>query len=135
MKISVKAADFYQEVTLSKQQAQKLHRDVWAKLRAVSLAAERRIKDAMPVLTGRARASWGHWTPGDVHNPKANAGDAHYKEDDANLTIEQGSNVEYIEALNAGHSQKAPAGFIDTAELNTQRELDAEIDAVLARYF
>jgi hypothetical protein len=33
--------------------------------------------------------------------------------EDDGLSVLQGSNVVYIERLNEGHSQQAPAGFID----------------------
>lgn len=74
-------------------------------VKSVSFAVERRIKQEMPVDTGRARASWGH---GD---------DSIWIEEDGGLSITQGSNVEYIIYLNNGHSKQAPAGFIDRAEL------------------
>ena len=135
MKIIVRADDLQVEAVLIRQQAIKLRRDVWAKLRSVSMAVERRVKEEMPVDTGRARASWGHWTPGDTNNPKSLPTDAEWNEDDEELTIEQGSNVEYVPRLNDGYSRQAPAGFIDAAEKHAQRVLDAEMDMLLARYF
>lgn len=98
-------------------------------VRGASFALERRIKSEMPVDSGRARASWGHWTPGDMvkPDPASSKSDAHYVEHDGGLTIEQGSNVEYIEALNSGHSRQAPIGFIDKAVEVAQRAL---IDAI-----
>lgn len=108
-------------------------------LRGVSFGVEKAIKNTMPVDTGRARASWGHWTAGAlrkgvgfenrttgrgalyktkikvVRNTEANAGDAIWKESE--LSITQGSNVVYIGFLNQGSSRKAPAGFIDLALL------------------
>jgi hypothetical protein len=101
-------------------------------VKAASLALERRIKSEMPVDTGRARASWGHWTPGDVHdNPEASAGDANWEEKEQGLAITQGSNVEYVEYLNDGHSAQAPMGFLDVAEAQAERELDDLIDAIM----
>jgi len=82
-------------------------------LKGVSLALEGRVKDEMPVDTGRARASWGH------------GGEGIWLE--APLEITQGSNVVYIPFLNAGHSQQAPAGFIDRAELQAQLELETTL--------
>ena len=70
------------------------------KLRSASLALERRVKVEMPVDTGRARASWGHWTPSDLRpglkgfRQIANAGDAVWEEDEDGLSIQQGSNIE-----------------------------------------
>ena len=91
-------------------------------LREISFAGEVRIKRDMPVDTGRARASWGHWDSS-ANNPDSTPADAHYEETDAGMTITQGSNVPYIEQLNEGHSQQAPAGFIDDAWLKMEVEL------------
>ena len=91
-------------------------------LREISFAGEVRIKRDMPVDTGRARASWGHWDSS-ANSPDSTPADAHYEETDAGLTIVQGSNVPYIEQLNEGHSQQAPAGFIDDAWLKMEVEL------------
>ena len=97
-------------------------------MRAASFAVEKRVKIEMPVDTGRARASWGHWTPSDI----VRAGnwtrkDAHWIERDEGLTIEQGSNVPYIASLNEGTSNQAPLGFIDKAADSGARELTEEI--------
>lgn len=98
------------------------------KVRAVSLAGEKRIKRDMPVDTGRARASWGHWTPGDVkNNPDAKASEAVFEISDGGLTVTQGSNVDYIADLNEGSSLKAPAGFIDAAAEIMGRILQEEL--------
>jgi len=106
-------------------------------VRSVSFGLERRIKNEMPVDKGRARASWGHWTQGDLVKPDPSASeiDAHWVEHSGGLTIEQGSNVEYIQALNDGHSQQAPAGFIDKAVAWAQRILVDEVDRMLKRLF
>lgn len=135
MRITVKAGELTKEVQLSHKQARRLHEMVWQKLRAVSFAAERRVKDQMPVDTGRARASWGHWTPGDTNNRDASPRDAEWSENARELRVEQGSNVDYVPKLNAGHSQQALAGFIDAAEKQAQSELDREIEVLLSRYF
>ena len=133
MQIRLKYEALNEERTYTAKQARMLLNQVKAKLRAVSLAAERRVKNDMPVDTGRARASWSHWSPGDIRKggSGASAADAHYKETDGGLTIEQGSNVEYIEALNDGSSAQAPAGFIDSAEENAGQVLEREIDEVI----
>ena len=101
-------------------------------VREASFAVEKRVKIEMPVDTGRARASWGHWTSGDMRTPNkaANAGDASWKEEDDGLTIAQGSNVGYIEMLNNGHSSQAPAGFLDKAQLVGQVELEKEVGLI-----
>lgn len=103
-------------------------------VREVSFAVEKRVKIEMPVDEGRARASWGHWTPGDLALGKqsgdASAGDAKWVSADGGLTIEQGSNVPYIEALNAGHSRQAAAGFIDRAGVFGQLTLEEELGLI-----
>ena len=103
------------------------------KVRAVSLGIERGIKNDMPVDSGRARASWGHWTADDLtrDNPDARASDAVYVISDGGLTVTQGSNVEYVAALNEGHSQQAPAGFIDTNAERGGRALEDELGQIL----
>lgn len=84
-------------------------------VRAESLRAMRNIKRAMPVDTGRARAGWGVYTPGDLRG-KADSGgdDAVWEEEDDGFTIEQGTTIVYVPRLNDGYSSQAPAGFIDT---------------------
>lgn len=42
--------------------------DVWQETLDASKQMESRIKTGMPVDTGRARASWGRFTPGDLKN-------------------------------------------------------------------
>ena len=105
-------------------------RRVWSVLREVALALVRWVKVAMPVDTGRARASWGQWD-GSTDNPQASSEDAVWEEDRGNLTITQGSNVEYIGALNDGHSAQAPKGFIDRLVLRATRLLFRRIDELL----
>lgn len=102
-------------------------------VKGASFAVERRIKNEMPVDEGRARASWGHWTPGDLVHPTPDSTrvDAHWVESDNGLTISQGSNVPYIAALNEGHSRQAPAGFIDRATEAGQRALIAAIAKIV----
>jgi len=98
--------------------------EVQRTLREISFAGEVRIKRDMPVDTGRARASWGHWDSS-ANSPDSTPADAHYEETDAGLTIVQGSNVPYIEQLNEGHSQQAPAGAV--------RITLAEVEGMLAQ--
>lgn len=80
-------------------------------VKIVTFKTVRRVKEEMPVDTGRARASW-----------------QIDKFLDGGLTSIQGSNVEYIPFLNAGSSQQAPAGFIDVAANAAARELDRDIE-------
>lgn len=94
-------------------------------VKKASMAVERAIKQSMPVDTGRARSSWGHWRDRmRKPNPKASESDSFWKSDDGGLSITQGSNVDYVVFLNAGHSTQAPAGFIDKAALLGQLRLE-----------
>lgn len=108
---------------------------VLAAVRAVkktSFSVEKRVKLEMPVDTGRARASWGHWTAGDLRQAISDAGpgDSVWREESGGLSVTQGSNVEYVEALNSGHSRQAPAGFIDRAGLFGQLTLEEELSLI-----
>lgn len=133
MKVTI-TSDLKAEFSAFQRDARRLDGRIKQTVRKASFALERRVKQEMPVDTGRARASWGHWSPemanARTDNP-SNPSDAYWEEKDDGLTIEQGSNVEYIEALNDGHSQQAPAGFLDLAEEEAQLNLNAEIDKVI----
>jgi hypothetical protein len=118
------------KLTVSANLAKDIKEKAWEAVRQASFGTESRIKKEMPKRTGRAAASWGRWTAG------ASAGgpaDSVWEEDKDNLRITQGSNVEYVPALNAGHSQQAPAGFIDAAGEVGQRALDDLIDDLFAQ--
>lgn len=100
---------------------------VKTELMAASLETVERVKREMPVDTGRARASWGSLAG--VFQP----GDGVWEVEDDGLTIIQGSNVEYIPALNEGHSKQAPAGFIDAAAEDLERSTLDKIEDGLSR--
>lgn len=98
------------------------------RLMAKSLTVVGRMKQAMPVDTGAARARWG--TPG--------APGGIWEEIDTGLTIIQGAQLdphEYINELNEGSSQQAPAGFIDTIAYKAEEELVQEIISDIANGF
>ncbi len=155
MKLTVDARQLSDEAKQNTNLLRFTSKELWKIVRQVSLALERRVKNEMPVDTGRARASWGHWTPGHLRKITVTTGggekvkvtraewggaqpmtdDAHWKEDEWNLEIEQGSNVEYIDYLNAGSSTKAPAGFLDAAEEHAQKVLDQKVDEFINRYW
>lgn len=86
---------------------------------------ERTVKIEMPKATGRAAGSWGHPTSTEVRT-----GDSVWIESDGGMTIEEGTNVEYVEALNDGWSRQASAGFIDAIARRAQGWLE---DFVLER--
>ena len=138
MKLIVKYGALTEERTLTTRQMQWLATNAKKTLRTVSLAVERRLKakDPIPVDTGRARASWGHWSPGDLRkqNPDASPEDSVWDDaKDGGWSIEQGSNVPYIDALNDGHSQKTPAGFLERAEEAGVQELDRKLEDLLQK--
>ena len=131
MKITVKS-DLKPEAQEMPRRRNALLSSVKRMVRSVSFELERNVKNEMPVDTGRARASWGHWTPGDLRGPSdARASDAVWKETDDGLTIEQGSNVEYIAGLNDGSSKQAPRGFLDVLEERAVDLLDARVDDIM----
>jgi HK97 gp10 family phage protein len=84
-------------------------------VKEVALAGVKAVKSEMPVDTGRARASWGIWTPGDIRESSSDQkqGDAVFTVSGDGLTVTQGTNVGYVEQLDKGTSEQAPAGFID----------------------
>ena len=130
-----------------------------------------RVKENMPVWTGRARASWGVYRRGDLVNRGRTLGrrgalrrirreegetasswlrqynasspadaiwvDRSTGEGVPELSITQGTRLLYVELLNSGSSDQAPAGFIDNAILIGReallKEADREIKAVLSR--
>jgi hypothetical protein len=104
-------------------------------VKSVSFAVEKRIKNEMPVDSGRARASWGHWTPSDIVKPNSEASktDTIWKEKNDGLTIIQGTNVPYVLELNQGSSTKAPRAFIDKAADSGAEELKAQLNKMLGR--
>jgi hypothetical protein len=135
MRVSATWGDLTDEQRFMVQRRAWLSKRAQQAVKAASFAVERRVKSEMPVDTGRARASWGHWTPGDLRGPsEASPADAHWKEDDSGLSTEQGSNLPYIDALNDGSSMQAPAGFLDRAAEAGQRELDKLIDDIMGEW-
>lgn len=108
------------------------HDTAWGTLRAASFACEKGIKEDMPVDYGRARASWGHWTASDLKKGGngASSADAIYDENEAQLNILQGSNVEYIIYLNAGHSRQRAAGFLEKRALKAQIALEERLGLI-----
>lgn len=92
-------------------------------LRTVALVANQTVILATPVDTGRARANW-HVS---IENPVTEATEStNFQarlDENASIIKSQSdgkaliisNNVEYIGALNAGSSAKAPAGFVEKA--------------------
>jgi len=132
MQITIDASDYRKLARQASQAERATARAARQAVKSTGFAVEKRVKIEMPVDTGRARASWGHWTPSDMVRPGSEAGaaDATWRSEDGGLTIIQGSNVPYIEQLNQGHSRQAPAGFLDTAQLTGQVELEKELGLI-----
>lgn len=117
MQIEIDARQLVQESERAAELSASLRERAWVRVRVVSFDAERAIKIAMPVRTGRARGSWGHSTP------PALPTEGIWLEDRLSLAITQGSRVGYITRLNEGSSSQAPAGFIDAAEVRAANRL------------
>jgi hypothetical protein len=142
MKLTVDARQLTEENKQQRELARGTVTELWKGVRGISFIIEREIKQhggrfSMPRRTGRAAASWGHWSPGllTAAAKDAGPGDAHWKEDPNDLSVEQGSFVEYIDALNEGHSMQQAAGFLDRAAEHGQKELDKKVDDIIDRYW
>lgn len=129
MNIHFDSSGFEKERAFAANLPKKTRGRIWASVRAVSFDAERYIKIRMPVDTGRARASWGH------SSAPAGADEGIWQENENDLTLVQGSRVEYIEPLNEGHSKQAPAGFIDAESRRAQEKLDQLVAADIEAAF
>lgn len=88
-------------------------------VRAAALVVDSELVKRTPVDTGRARSNWlpslnvartDEVAPGE--RPEVASVFALYKIND---TILSTNNLPYIERLNEGHSQQAPAGFVEAA--------------------
>lgn len=108
--------------------------------RAMKTSAKRvadDVKARMPKDTGRATRSWGYdsGSGGSPMNPFS-ASDIINEQDYNSLYIGQGTRVPYVDALNAGHSSQAPAGFIEAAQANAEdylpEEMEKEITKIVA---
>lgn len=128
--------------------------EAWQGALKTATEMETQIKETMPVDTGRAKAGWGHWTPEDLQGLKktpskkathlkatggskraqvASSGDAVWEEDEAKLTIVQGTNVPYTQYLNDGHSSQAPMNFIDDAMEEAENKVKELSDRLIER--
>lgn len=115
MKVKVDHTELTREIMRTERMRPKVLDRVKTRLRVVSLELMGEIKKRMPVDTGRARASWGAFSPEFLRtlNSSINPGDAVWIVSNDGLMITQGTNVGYVAALNEGTSMQAPAGFID----------------------
>ena len=153
MKITVTANALERDAKLLENASRKMHAQLWVIVRRVALATMKRVKLAMPVDTGRAKASWGVWggtitlgkrgrkrdrklRPGAFsaawnQAAEASPADSIWKQEEAALRVTQGSNLPYIERLNTGHSEQAPRGFLDMAAAQADAALQAEVEKAI----
>lgn len=134
MRVRVEQTQLLKHIELLKRSPAAIEEQLWQGLLRVHKSTMTQIKVAMPIDTGRARASWGKFTSGDIRssvsragspNP-ANSGDAIEELNRGNLEAIQGTHVPYVPRLNAGWSQQAPAGFIDMAEAQAKTKMEEE---------
>jgi hypothetical protein len=100
---------------------------------ALVLQIDRELRMSTPVDTGHARRNWvpsvGEPSTGEVADESAHAAGIAavmaYKLGSGALWVSNG--VPYIRALNYGHSQQAPAGFVEAA-------IDRAMSAVRAKH-
>jgi len=129
MQIRIDASEFDKLVQEMMQKSGGAKAIVKQAVMAQSLDTIKEVKEKMPIDTGRARASWGAFTPEDIEKPNtpngkmASKSDTFWHVEDGGLTITQGSNVEYVGDLNDGTSSQRGAGFIDRAAEKAGREL------------
>lgn len=122
MQIRVDVTGLEVEAKQSKQFPRLLREGLAELIEASATRTVYKVKDAMPVDTGFARAIWGFFTPEHVVNHLKLAqsnrlGASIWKVTDRGLTIEQGAAIDphnYINELNEGTSQQAPRMFLDT---------------------
>lgn len=100
----------------------------------------RLVKQWSPVLSGRARTTWGMYTPElmvfiDPRN-RPNPAESIWRVEDDGMSITQGSDMRpynYMDDLNAGSSRQAPAMFIDVATERGGDELAKYVGASAER--
>lgn len=108
--------------------AEQIDADVAQLTRRVGLGVYKRLIEKTPVDTGRARASWtiAYDAPDLTVQPEGQ-----YPEPPTpNLPLTTtphpiwiSNALDYIEALNNGHSQQSPAGFVELSILEEEAEL------------
>jgi hypothetical protein len=115
MKVSIDYTELTREVQRSEKLKPVMRERMKKRLRVVSLELMGEIKKRMPVDTGRARASWGAFTPEFLRQlgPEVDPSDAVWIVGQDGFEITQGTRVPYVANLNEGSSMQAPAGFID----------------------
>lgn len=131
MKITIDASQFQREVAFIQVFTSSLMNEAKGDVLEESTQAEGKIKEAMPVDTGRARTGWGHYTPSlmvyDDPNNQSLPSDAVWEVLNGGLDVVQGTTVPYTPRLNEGSSSQAPAGFVDAIALLMLEDLEKAI--------
>lgn len=142
-KMTIDASQLTLEKQFSSQFPRRLGTRIRARVLPIAREAMTQIKNEMPVDTGGAAANFGEYDPFRIvdfarlaeRNPDYQA---IYEVEDGGLDVSFGINVEpfnYVERLNEGSSQQAPAGFIDRAaermDARAERMIDEEVLAVI----
>lgn len=126
MKFTFDASELSDHLRRLKKAPDEIEERLWDGLVKIHKETMGQVKVAMPVDTGRSRASWGEWTPALLRkgNEGAKASDAINELDRGNLTTTQGTRVPYTKRLNEGWSRQAPAGFIDLAAEKARLDME-----------
>lgn len=131
MKFSITFPDWQREVAFTAAYMQQLDAVTKVEVLNESNQAEEKIKEAMPVDTGRARTGWGHYTPGlmvyDKPSNPSTPADSVWEVGNEGLTITQGTTVPYTPGLNEGSSRQAAAGFVDAIALLALEDLETAV--------
>lgn len=117
-------------------------REVWSETRrvlnAVAIKVNQTLITSTPVDTGRARANWLVGLQNPVTSKKQESYDKEglgtiasnnaviNSNKKAYTDIYISNNLEYIDALNNGHSAQAPAGFVEKA-VQAARQIENEL--------
>ena len=136
MRIEINGDGLRTELMLTHKYQAAFQKAVPADVDKVSRQTMWKVKRVMPVDTGRARATWGIFSPELVvyvstKNP-LNANDAIWEVEDGGLTIKQGADLRpynYIDELNAGSSKQAPSMFLDVIAEQAADDLVKAIEA------
>lgn len=131
MQIRIDFSDLTHEVTFSRTAPQRARTTAIIAVQRASRELMAKIKSITPVDTGRARATWGIFTPQlltriSTSNP-VNPSESIWIVEDDGLSITQGSAVPYQSRLNEGSSAQAPALYLDVAAEQAADELAANL--------
>lgn len=109
-------------------------------IKAAVLTADRRLKLASPVDTGRFRASWaigenaapfkGEPEGEYADNPQPNAVNYTLGNERIGNVYSIHNNLVYAEPLAQGHSKQAPSGWVDSIAKDVQTYVNAEADRI-----